>query len=110
MRLDYLPTDQVLLNDPLEHRRITCSIPSPFRIHDPHWPTLTDPETVGLSAQHTPLLGQPELTQTPLQIHPSDKPALPGTALRLGLVTAQEDVPPRDRHPDRGRNTLLASD
>ena len=41
--LDDVPADQVLLNDPLEYRRVAVSVPGALGIDHGDWPTLTHP-------------------------------------------------------------------
>jgi hypothetical protein len=43
---DDLTTDQVLLNDLLEHLWITIAIPSTFGINDSYWAIHTDTKAV----------------------------------------------------------------
>jgi hypothetical protein len=62
--------DQMLLNDPLEHRRVTAAIPRPFGIDDGDGAAFANAQTVCLRAQDTTGLRQPELFEPLLQKFP----------------------------------------
>src|SRR5262245_17643132 len=66
--VDELATNQVLLDDPFEHRWIAGAIPRAFRVHDGDRSAFADPQAVGLRTKNAALLRQPQLLQTPLEI------------------------------------------
>ena len=104
---DHAPLDQMLLNDAFEHRRITVTVPSPFRVHDRDGTTLADAEAVGFSAKDAALFGELQLLEAPLQKIPCGKAARLVAAFGLRLITAEKDVAARDRHTDAGRDLSL---
>src|SRR5207247_5881358 len=100
VRCDEGASDQVLLNDPLEHRRIARTVPGALGIDDGDRAAFADPQAVRLRTQDSSLLRQPELLQPPLQKLPCCEPAVLLATLRGRLVAAEKDVAPRDRHTD----------
>jgi hypothetical protein len=50
------PTDEMLLDDPLERGRIALAIPGPLRIDDGNRPAFADAQAVGLAPQDATLL------------------------------------------------------
>jgi hypothetical protein len=46
----------MLLDDPLEDRRIALAVPRPFRIDDGDWTAVADAKAIGLGAQDAALL------------------------------------------------------
>src|SRR5262249_13813146 len=102
--------DQVLLDDPLEHRRIALGVPRPFGIDDCNWPVFTDTEAVGLRAQDSALVREAELFQSSLEEFPCDKATMQVAALRLRLIAAEKDVAARDRNADALRDLALRFD
>jgi len=82
-RLDDPPIDQVLLDNPLEDRRITCPVPGAFRVHNGDWTALAHSQAVGLRAEDAALLGQPQLAEASLEIVPGGLSALLLAALRF---------------------------
>ena len=105
--VDDAAADQVILNDPLEHRRIAPPIPRAFGIHDGNGTTLADAKAVHLAAQDAALFRQAELSQAAFEELPRYEPALLLAALRGRLIAAEEDVASRDRHADRRGNLPL---
>src|SRR5262249_23056718 len=97
--------DQVLLDDPLEHRRIAAAIPRALGIDERNRSAFADAQAVGLRAQDPALSRQTEFLQPPLQKLPRLESARLLAALRRRLIAAQEDVPPRDRNADVRRQT-----
>src|SRR5262249_4311103 len=92
--------DEMLLDDPLEDRRIAPAIPRPFGIDEGNRAALADSEAVRFRAQDAALFRQAELLQPPLEEVPGSQTAIFVAALRLRLVATQKNVPPRDRHAD----------
>ena len=64
-----VPRDQMFLDDPLEHRRVTIAIPRALGIYDRDGAVLTDPEAVCLRAQNA-MIGKTQLDQPTFQIVP----------------------------------------
>jgi hypothetical protein len=93
--------DQVLLNDALEHRRITFAVPGAFRIDDRNRTAFANAQAVGLGAQDPAPVRQAELLQPPFQKVPRGQPAFLLAALRRRLIAAEKDVPPGNRDADR---------
>src|SRR5258706_4291823 len=91
---DRVATDQVLLDDALQHLRGAVVIPHSLRVYDRYRPLLANPEAVDLGAVD-PLgtLEQAEVRQALLEVVPGGQRRLAGRALGLGLVGAEEDVP-----------------
>jgi hypothetical protein len=112
MRLDQMlghhaAGDQMLLNNPFEHRRIALAVPHAFRVHDRNRTTLADAEAVGFGAKDAALFGELQLFETPLQKIPCGKATLLVAAFGFRLIAAQKDVAPRDRYTDAGRDFSL---
>ena len=101
---DEASTNQMILNDPLELRRIASVVPRAFRVHDGNGPTLANAQAVGFRAKNAARLRQPELAQTPFQEGPGRQPSFFFAALGCGLVAAQEDVPAGNRDAFRIRD------
>src|SRR3954447_8298211 len=97
---DHPAADEVLLDDPLEHRRIAPRVPRALRIDDRDRSAFADPQAVGLAAKNAALLRQPELLEPSLQVVPGREPPLLVATLRLRLIAAEKDVPPGDRYSD----------
>src|SRR5262245_19415220 len=97
----------MLLNDPLENRRIAGGIPNALRIHDGDGSAFADAEAVRLCAQDAALLRQPELFQPALQEIPRREAPTLVAALRVRLIAAEKNVTPRDRDADGRRNGAL---
>ena len=93
MLFDDLPVHQMLLDDPLENRRITSTVPSAFGIDHRDGSPFADSEAIRLGAKDASLLGETKLLETLFQIVPGGDRSLPLAALGLGLITAQKDVP-----------------
>jgi len=99
---DDAAADEMLLDDPLEGRRVALAIPRAFGIDHRHWAGFADAQAVGLAAQDAALFGQAQLLQAFLQKVPGRHATLEVAALGFGLLGAQEDVPARDRDADGG--------
>jgi len=99
--------DQMFLNDSLQHRRITLSVPRTFRVDDCNRTTFADAEAVGFGAKDAALLGELQLFETPLQKRPCGEAALLLAALGFGLIAAEKNMAPRDGHTDAGRDFSL---
>src|SRR5262245_16541786 len=102
--LDDSPGDQVILDDPLQHRRIAGAIPRAFGIDDRNRSAFTNAQAVRFRAQDAALLRQAELLEPLFQEIPRSETSLLVAALRLRLIAAQEDVPPRDGDTDARRD------
>ena len=85
-------TEQVLLDDPLEHRGIAAAIPRALRVDDGDRPTLAHAEAVHLRPEDTTALGQTELLEPALQVVPSNQPTRLLATLGVGLITTEQDV------------------
>ena len=68
--VDRFASDQVLLDDLLQHLWRTTAIPTSFGHHDRDRPGLADAQTEGLGPQDAPSLGQVELLQPLLKVTP----------------------------------------
>jgi hypothetical protein len=99
--------DQMFLNDSLQHRRIALAVPDTFRVYDRDRTTFADAEAIGFRAKDAALLGELQLFEPPLQKSPCGKASLLITAFRFGLIAAEKNMTPRDRHTDAGRDCSL---
>ena len=84
--------NQMLLDDPLEHRRVAGAVPHAVGVDDGDRSTFADAEAIGLRPQNPSLFRELELFQPRLQVVPGGETTLLVAALRGGLVGAQEDV------------------
>ena len=84
--------DQVLLDDPLEDRRITSTIPGAVRVHDRDWPAFANSQAVSLGPKDASLVGESQLLETALEETPRCQASLFLTALRGCLIATQKDV------------------
>src|SRR5262249_47542109 len=83
--------DQMLLDDPLEHRRRAAAVPDAVGIHPRHGPALADAKALDLGpVDSAPPAVETELAQAALQELPRGLGLL---ARRAVAVHAQEDVP-----------------
>ncbi len=98
----------MLIDDPLEHRRIASSVPGTFRVYDRDRATFANAETIRLRAENATGLGQAQLLEPLLQKFPCFDGSLPVAAFRVGLIGAQEDVATRVRYADRRGEILQA--
>src|SRR5438128_1955489 len=99
--------DEMFLNDALENRRIARPVPGTFGIDDGNRSALADPQAIRLGSEDAALLGEAELLQPPLEKIPRGKAAVLLATLRVRLIAAQKDVPPRDADPDALRDCAL---
>ena len=83
-------------DDTLETIRVAPMIPRPFGVDDGDRTTFANPKTVRLGPIDAALLGQFQLLESALEIIPCFERPLAVAALRIGLVAAEEDMPPRD--------------
>src|SRR4051812_13016369 len=65
--LDDAAADEMLLDDPLEHRRIAPAVPRTFRIDDGDRSALANLQAVHFRSQNAALVGESKLLQTFLQ-------------------------------------------
>src|SRR5438309_5278452 len=95
----------MLLDNPLEDRRIAARVPRALGIDDRNRSAFADAQAVRFRAEDAALLGEPELPKAPLQELPRGEAALLVAALRRRLIAAEKDVAARDGHADglRGR-------
>jgi hypothetical protein len=92
--LDGVSLDQVLLDDAFENVRGAGVIPDSIGINHGHRSPATNAKTVDLAPVNLPFrAGQIEFRQPPFQKSPGLQARFPGTAFRLSLVRAEEDVP-----------------
>jgi len=56
--LDHFPSDKMLLNDLLQHGRITLAVPRSLRIDDGDRTASTNPQAIGFRPQNASLLAQ----------------------------------------------------
>ena len=104
---DDASANQVILDDALERRRIARAVPRSLWIHDRDRAALADAQAVRLGPQNAALVGKTQLFEARLEEIPRGEAARYLAALRLRLIAAEENVPPRDRHADRFRYALL---
>src|SRR5258706_151386 len=106
MLADNLSADQMLLDDPLEDRRIARALPRAFGIHDRDRPPLADAKAVGFRPEDAALLRKSELLQAPLQEIPRGAPTLLLAAFRRRLTAPALHGPapdPAGSRKDRDR-------
>src|SRR5262245_46554759 len=101
------PSDQMLLDDLLQHRRIAGPVPRAFRIHDRDRSAFADSKAVGLGAQDAALVGESELLEPAFQEIPGGQAPLLLAALRRRLIAAEKDVTAGDRDAYRSGDLLL---
>lgn len=99
--------NQMLLNDSFEDRWIALRVPGTFGINDRNGSAFTDPKAVGFAAINPSLLGKTEPLQALLEVFPRHEGTVFRTALRLGLITAQENVPTRGGYAESLGNAPL---
>jgi hypothetical protein len=81
----------MLLDDALEHRGRAGAVPYALRIDHRDGALLAHAQAVGLGAEDR--ARQAQFGQAALEIVPRLQARVPGAALGLALVRAQEDVP-----------------
>src|SRR5437899_5909474 len=104
---DNSAANQMLLDDPLENRRIARRVPRAFRIHDGDGAALADPQAVRFRPQNAALLGETELLQPALEKVPRGQAAILLAAFRVRLIAAEKNVAPRDVNADALRDGAL---
>lgn len=109
MIVDDPPVDEVLLDDPLEDRRIALPVPRTVGIDDGDRAAFADAEAVRLGPQNSALLGETERFQPRLEIVPGREAAILVAALRLRLIATEKDVSPGDRNANTARHNLLGA-
>ena len=97
---DHATADQMFLNDSLEDGWIARAIPGPFGIDDCDRAAFADAKAIRFRPQDAALLRQAELLQPALEEFPRRQTAFLLAALRVGLIAAEKNVPPRDGHAD----------
>src|SRR5688572_636991 len=100
----------MLLDDPLQYGRVAGTVPGAFGIDDRDRSALADAQAVGLRAADPAGLAQSQLLEPRFQVFPRRQAPLLLAALGLGLVAAEEDVPPGDGRADRLGDTPLRLD
>jgi len=101
---DDATVDEMLLNDPLEDRRIACGVPRTFGIDDGDRAAFADAKTVRFRPEDAALLGETKLFQPALQKFPRGEATILLAAFRRRLIAAEKNVPPCDRHADALRD------
>src|SRR5262245_10426178 len=102
-----LAANEMLLDDPLEDRRIAGGVPQPFRIDHGNGSAFADTQAVRFGAEDAALLRQAELLQPALEELPRREAAILVAALRVGLIAAEENVTLCDRDADAHRDGVL---
>src|SRR5713101_3205014 len=97
----------MFLDDSLENRRIAVRVPGALGIDDGNRSALANPKAVCFCPQDAALLRQPTLLQPALEQLPRRQTAIFFAALRVGLIAAEKDVPPRHADPDAVRDRSL---
>lgn len=93
MLWDKAASHQVLLDDPLQNRRIASRVPRTLGIYNGDRSLFANSKAIRFRAVETSLLGKSELPQPTLEIIPSFKGPLLVAALGFGLIAAEEYVP-----------------
>jgi hypothetical protein len=99
--------DQMFLNNSLQHRWIALPVPGSFGVYDRNRSTFADAEAVGFRPKDAALFGEFQLFEPSLQEPPCGEATVLVTALRFGLIAAEKNMAPRDRHTDAGRDFSL---
>ena len=97
---DHAASDEMLLDNPFEHRRIAAAVPRAFGIDDRNRAALANAKAVDLRTEDAALLRQAKLLQAAFQKFPRRQAAILVAALRVRLIAAQEDVPARYGNAD----------
>jgi|SRR5688572_26349834 len=90
----------MLVDDPLENDRIASSVPRAFGIHDRDRTTFADAKAIRFRTENAAGFGQAQLLEPLFQKFPCFDRSVTVAAFRIGLVGAQEDVPPGVRYTD----------
>ena len=99
--LDDPSADQMLLDYPLERRRVAFAVPRALGIDDCYRAAFTDPEAIHLRAKYSALIRQAQVGESLLQELPGFHAARQVAAFWLRLLGAKEDVAARDGHANR---------
>jgi hypothetical protein len=94
----------MFLNDALEHRWITGSIPGAVGIHNGDWAAFADPEAVRFRAQNAAPVRELQLFQAFLEVVPGFEAPRFLAAFRRALIAAEKDVTPCSRDANVGSN------
>lgn len=89
---NWIATDDVLGDDPIEDVGRASVVPDAVGIDHRDGAIGADPQTISLCAQYAPGLGETEFAQPGLEELPRLEGGFAIAALGLGLVAAQEDV------------------
>lgn len=95
-----LATDQVLLNDRFEHRRIACGVPCALGVDDGNGTAVADAQAVGFGAQDSASIGESQFLEPPLQELPRHESSFLVAALGSRLIATQKNVAARDGDAD----------
>src|SRR5262245_59992151 len=97
----------MLLDDPLENRRIAGGVPRAFRIDDGDRSPFEDTQAVCFRAQDAALLGETELFKAALEELQRSTDAVLVADLRIGFYDATKRLAPRYRDADALRDVAL---
>lgn len=89
---DRLTTNEVLLNNPLQHRRVAVSVPGSFGVDHCNRTAEADTKAIGLGTEYSAPPGELQFFQSLFEKVPGDERSFPVAAFRLALVATQEDV------------------
>ena len=96
----------MFLNDALQHCGRARVIPDPFGIDHRDGTARTDLEAIGLGARNERLRAdETEFLEPVLEVIPRNQTRLPVTALRLGLVGTEKEMPPHGGQAEFGRQS-----
>ena len=99
--------NQVLLDDSLEYRGTTPTIPSTFRIDDRDWSTFTYTEAIRFGSENAPAPRESQLFEPALEVVPGTQASLLVATSRIGLVATEKNVSLRGVDADRHGHTSL---
>jgi hypothetical protein len=102
--VDRPAADEVFLNDSFEDCGVAAAVPDALGINHRNRPAVADPQAVDFRAEDPTLLGQRQLPEAALEKFPRRKPPILLAALGVGLIAAQKNVTPGNRHANRLRN------
>jgi hypothetical protein len=104
--VDELTANEMFLNDALEHRWITGSIPGALGIHNGDWSAFADPEAVRFRTQDAASIGELQLFQSFFEIVPCFEASRFLAAFRRALIAAEKDVTPGKRDANVSSNLV----
>jgi len=94
--------DEVLLDNSLEHGRVTAVIPRPFRVDQSDGTPGADAEATDFAAIHQALrFHEAEFLEPAFQEFPGRQTCRRVAATRFGRVRAEQDMPPIDLQTKR---------